>query len=399
LLSLPERQGALLLLTQRSEAPAERDPELSEARAKARELKSILDTAVDGVLLIDADARVLAANLSAEALFGYETEEIVGLALAELFALESRRTIGTYLDSVARGGIAGLLNDGREVVGRVRQGGLIPLFMTLGRIADEPTKFCAVFRDRTQWKRAEEELNSARRTAEQALTARSNFVAKISHELRTPLNTIIGFAELMMRERLGPLGNERYRTYMADIHACGSQVIALLDDLLDLSRIETGRLELTFAKVDLNELMAQCVAAMQPQANRERIIIRTALAPLAPAVAADAASLRQIVLNLLSNSIRFTGAGGQVIVSTALTDAGEAVMRVRDSGAGMSEQQIARALEPFQPGGGLPSGAGVGLPLTKALAEANRASFTIKSGVNSGTLVEIVFPATRVLSE
>jgi signal transduction histidine kinase len=145
------------------------------------------------------------------------------------------------------------------------------------------------------------------------------------------------------------------------------------------------------------------VALMQPQANRERIIIRTSLAqPLQP-VTADARSVRQIVLNLLSNSIKFTGAGGQVIVSTAQTDAGDVVLRVRDTGAGMSEQDIAIALEPFRQlatsarfGS---SGTGLGLPLTKALAEANRASFSIRSAVNAGTLVEVAFPATRVAAE
>ncbi len=142
---------------------------------------------------------------------------------------------------------------------------------------------------------------------------------------------------------------------------------------------------------------------MQPQANRERIIIRTSLAPKLPQVVADARSVRQIVLNLLSNSIKFTGAGGQVIVSTALNDDGEVAVRVRDTGVGMNEAEIQTALEPFRQlatssrwGS---SGTGLGLPLTKALAEANRASFNIKSAPNDGTLVEVVFPVTRVLAE
>jgi signal transduction histidine kinase len=144
-------------------------------------------------------------------------------------------------------------------------------------------------------------------------------------------------------------------------------------------------------------------ALLQPQANRERTIIRTSLAATLPQVVADARSVRQIVLNLLSNSIKFTGAGGQVIVSTALNDAGEVVLRVRDTGVGMSEQDIAIAMEPFRQlatsarfGSG---GTGLGLPLTKALAEANRASFAISSARNAGTLVEISFPSTRVLAE
>jgi signal transduction histidine kinase len=180
-------------------------------------------------------------------------------------------------------------------------------------------------------------------------------------------------------------------------------VVSLLNDLLDLSKIEAGKLELTFARVDLNMQVQQCVALMQPQANRERIIIRTSLAPTLPPVVADARSVRQIVINLLSNSVKFTGAGGQVIVSTTLNDNGEVVLRVRDTGVGMSEQDILVALEPFRQlatstrwGS---SGTGLGLPLTKALAEANRANFSITSRPNSGTLVEISFPSTRVLAE
>ncbi|MBX6426486.1 MAG: PAS domain S-box protein [Variibacter sp.] len=405
LLALPADLGLMLVLTQRADGEREAGFEsaLRAAEAQARELKSILDTATDGVLVVDAQARILSSNLSAEALFGYESDELKGRSFLDLFAPESQREAIDYLEGLTRRGVAGLLNDGREVIGRVRQGGLIPLFMTMGRIAEEPPKFCAVFRDLTPWKRAEEELVAAKREAGKASSAKSDVLARISHELRTPLNTIIGFAELMMQERLGPVGNERYSAYLKDIHTCGTQLIALLDDLLDLAKIEAGRLDLTFTKVDLNDVMQQCVAAMQPQANRERIIIRTALSQAMPPVVADARSVRQIVLNLLANSIKFTGAGGQVIVSTALTDAGEAVMRVRDTGLGMSEKQIEQALEPFRhfevDAPALPSGAGLGLPLTKALAEANRATFQIKSAVNAGTLVEIIFPANRVLAE
>jgi signal transduction histidine kinase len=154
--------------------------------------------------------------------------------------------------------------------------------------------------------------------------------------------------------------------------------------------------------VSINDLTQQCVAIMQPQANRERIIIRTSLSPRLPQVMADARSVRQIVLNLLSNSIKFTVAGGQVIVSTAVTDSGEVVLRVRDTGIGMSAKDIATALEPFRQVAtamrGRSGGTGLGLPLTKALAEANHATFHIKSAPNEGTLVEIAFPGARLLA-
>jgi PAS domain S-box-containing protein len=370
------------------------------AEAASRELESILETATDGVLVVDRDGIILSHNKSVEALFGLSAHEFTNRSFVDLFAPESHRPAQEYLNGLIRNGVASVLNDGREVIGRVREGGLMPLFMTIGRIGDD--KFCVVFRDITQWKRSEEDLTNAKREAEKASSAKSDFLAKVSHEIRTPLSAIIGFAEVMMEQRFGPVGNDRYVQYLKDIRTSGEHVISLVNDLLDLSKIEAGKLELNFASVSLSDVVNQCVAIMQPQANRERIIIRTSLMPTLPPVVADERSMRQIVLNLLSNSIKFTGAGGQVIVSTALTEHGEAILRVRDTGIGMSEKEIATAMEPFRQvvsSGRSDIGTGLGLPLTKALAEANRAAFTIKSAVDAGTLVEICFPATRVLAE
>jgi signal transduction histidine kinase len=236
--------------------------------------------------------------------------------------------------------------------------------------------------------------DEARHRAESANVAKSRFLAQMSHELRTPLNAIIGFSEVMIGERFGALGNERYREYMKDIRASGERVIAIVNDLLDLSRIETGKLDLAFTNQNLNELVESCVAVLQPQANRERIIIRTSLAHMLPPVIADARALRQIALNLIGNSIHLANAGGQVIVSTALSDFGEVVLRVRDTGHGLNDNEVAAALQPFRtaaPSDRAESSA-VSLSLTKALVEANRAKFQIKTGGRSGTLIEIVFP-------
>ena len=250
-------------------------------------------------------------------------------------------------------------------------------------------------------KKTEEELRTTAREAQKAASAKAEFVGKVSHEIRTPLNAITGFTEVIMAERFGPIGNERYREYLKDVHAAALHIVALLNDLLDLSKIESGQLNLNFANVSLNELTQQCVGIMQPQASRARIIIRTSLTPGLPQVVADERSLRQIVLNLLSNSIKFTGPGGQVIVSTACADNGEAVLRVRDTGIGMSEKDVEAVLEPFRQtataGSWGSGGTGLGLPLTKALAEANRAHFSIKSAPNAGTLIEVAFPLTRVV--
>jgi PAS domain S-box-containing protein len=375
---------------------------LQRLQNENQELRAILDTATDGVLVLDRGGRVLAANRSAEALFGYDATDFTEISFGDLFAPESRRSVTDYLERLARGAAAGILETGRDAIGRVKRGGLVPLYVTIGRIEDGE-KLCAVLRDVTAWKRTEEELINARQQAERASTAKSEFLAKISHEIRTPLNAIIGFSEVMIDERFGPVGNERYAQYLKDIHSSGGHLISLLNDLLDLSKIEAGKLELNFVSVNLNDLVQSCVAIMQEQANKERVIIRTSLPANLPQIVADARSVRQIALNLLSNSIKFTGAGGQVIVSTAINDDNEIVLRVRDTGVGMSEKELQTALEPFRQLATAArwgsSGTGLGLPITKALSEANHARFHITSQVDTGTLVEVAFPATRMLAQ
>jgi PAS domain S-box-containing protein len=362
--------------------------------ANAEELGAILDTAAEGVVMFDAVGNINSCNRSAEALFGYDGTEFVQRNLTELFAPESQRLVRDYLESVKGADIASLLDHGRDVLGSVRGGGLIPLSMTMGRTRPDSPNFFAVFRDQSQRRKSESELQQAQRLADRAANAKADMLARISHEVRTPLNAIIGFAEVMIGERFGALGNERYVEYMKDIRASGERVIAIINDLLDLSRIETGKLDLTFANQNLNDLVEQCVAVMQPQANRERIIIRTSLAHSLPPVIADARALRQIALNLIGNSIHLANAGGQVIVSTALSDFGEVVLRVRDTGHGLNDNEVAAAMEPFRtqpPSDQAPENSGVSLSLTKALVEANRAQFQIKTGPHSGTLIEVVF--------
>jgi len=374
------------------------EPDVTEpstvGHANAEELAAILDTTADGIVMFDAEGNINSANRSAEALFGYDGEELARRNLAELFAPESRHGVFEYLASIRASDAASLLDHGREVLGRESKGGMIPLSMTMGRTRADGPNFFAVFRDLSQARQNESELREARRLAERATAAKADVLARISHEVRTPLNAIIGFAEVMTGERFGSLGNERYREYMKDIRASGERVIAIINDLLDLSRIETGKLDLAFTNQNLNEIVESCVAVMQPQANRERIIIRTSLAHTLPPVIADARALRQIALNLIGNSIHLANAGGQVIVSTALSDFGEVMLRVRDTGHGLNDNEVAAALEPFRTPA--PSdqseSSRVSLSLTKALVEANRAKFQIKTGGRSGPLIEVVFP-------
>ncbi len=175
---------------------------------------------------------------------------------------------------------------------------------------------------------------------------RLDFLAKVSHEVRTPLNSIIGFTELMLQERLGPIGNPRYKGYIEDIHQSGLYALSLLNDLLDISKIEAGKFELDFTAVDLSDLVESCVNSLQPLAKRARIVLRTSLSHDLPLVVADPRRLKQILLNLLTNAIKFTKEGGQVIVSGTMVD-GELRLRVHDNGVGMTEDEIAYAMQPF----------------------------------------------------
>lgn len=386
-------------------APADAATSTAEFAAlekRVAEMRTIIDTATDGVVLITRDNTIRSISHPAEALFGVDSAAVEGQPFASLFAVESQKSASDYLAGLSDNGVASVLNDGREVIGREAEGGYIPLFMTIGRLPDD-SGYCAVVRDITQWKRAEEELTQARAVAERSSSQKTEFLARVSHEIRTPLNAIIGFSELMMDEKFGPIGSDRYRDYLRDINKSGNHVLDLVNDLLDISKIEAGEQEMNYESVSLNDTLAECVAMMQPQANRERVIIRSSLSSRLPEVVADLRSVRQIALNLLSNAIRYTQAGGQVIVSTSYEPSGEVVMRVRDTGIGMTLSEIDQALKPFKQINALKrgrhDGTGLGLPLTKAMVEANRAKFVIASTPGEGTLVEVTFPSTRVLAE
>jgi PAS domain S-box-containing protein len=356
--------------------------------ASAEDLAAILDTTAEGIVMFDAEGNIHACNRSAEALFGHDGAALVRHNLADLFAPESRRVVFEHLESIKGTGVA---KQGGDVLGRAAKGGIIRLSMTMGRTQPDGPNFFAVFRDPASSGKAESEPL----LPERAANTKADMLARISQEVRTPLNAILGLAEVMLGERFGALGDERYMAYTRDIRASGERVIAIISDLLELARLETGRLDLAFADQNLNEMVESCVSVMQPQANRERIIIRTSLAQALPPVVADGQALRQITLNLIGNSIHLANPAGQVIVSTALSDFGEVVLRVRDTGHGLNDNEIAAALAPYRnphASDGASDGSAVNLSLTKALVEANRARFHIKTGGRSGTLIEVIFP-------
>jgi PAS domain S-box-containing protein len=368
------------------------------------ELRAILDTATDGIITLDRDGKIHTFSAGAEAIFGYRIAEVADKPFGDLLEPESRKVLRDYLSALQGPGLASVFNDGREVNAIVKQGGSVPLFLTIGPLQSLASRaaFCAVVRDITQWKRTEAELREAKEVAEATSRQKSEFLARISHELRTPLNAIMGFSEVMRLERFGEIKNDKYRGYVNDIHSSGGLLLSLINDLLDLSKVEAGQLELNFTAVDLSDTADGAIKMLQEAATGARVVIRKAMPGDLPNVVADQRSMRQIMLNILSNAIKFTDPGGQVIVSAQMNKTGELKLRVKDTGIGMNAEQLRDALEPFKrvmTEGREVQGTGLGLPLTKALAEANRTKFDISSEPRKGTLIELTFPTTRVLAE
>jgi PAS domain S-box-containing protein len=369
------------------------ESEVRRHAARALDAPTMLDKASDGVVTIDRDGAILSVSRRAGALLGYEEAEIVREAFALLLSPESRDAAGEHLAANWDASPSDPARTNLEVVTQERRGRQNHLLLTIvdAGVADQRL---VVLRDLTDWAASLRDAQTARGEAERASTLKSDMLSAISHEIRTPLNAILGFAEVMRDERFGPIGNERYKQYVNDIHLSGGHVLSLVNDLLDLSKIEAGKFDLDFLPLDANRIIQECVALMQPHAARERIIVRLSLFDKLPPVVADERSLRQIVLNLMSNAVKFNEPGGQVIVSTAVSEAHQAVIRVRDTGIGMSESELVAALEPFRQVSSKRrvGGTGLGLPLTKALVEANRAAFSINSRKEQGTLVELTFP-------
>lgn len=342
-------------------------------------MHALLDAVGDALLIVDANGSIEFANRAAATLFGRGADALVQTRAADLLTPASADQFGTWLASP----------DGASHDIEMQNG--TPLTV---RLTPAPGSSVGLILQNVEAQRRQDlDLAIARRDATRTAAEKTTILSRISDELRAPLTAIIGFADVMIDQRFGPLGNERYGEYLKDIRGCGERVIAIVDDLLDLASVESGKRDLEFTNQDLNELVEQCVAAMQPQANRERIIIRSSLSHVLPPVLADARALRQIVVNLIGNSIHLANAGGQVIVSTAASQDGEVTLRVRDSGHGLNDNEVASALAPFRAAEDADEPAAIRLSLTRALVHANRARFSVKAAPYSGTLIEVAFAA------
>lgn len=243
--------------------------------------------------------------------------------------------------------------------------------------------------------------DEARRRAEEANLAKSRFLASMSHELRTPLNAILGFSEVMASEILGPLNNPLYKEYSADINRSGQHLLDLINEILDLSRIEAGRYELQEEAVSLLEIAEDCIGMIQLRARGKNIRITQQFERSLPHVWADEKALRQVVLNLLSNAVKFTPQGGEISIKAGWTARGGQYVSIRDNGPGIPEEEIPVVLSAFGQGSiaikSAEQGTGLGLPIVQAILSKHDGHFVLKSKLREGTEAIAILPAKRIL--
>ncbi len=258
-------------------------------------------------------------------------------------------------------------------------------------------KMVAEVRDR---RRAEGEMREAKEIAELASRSKTEFLANMSHELRTPLNAVIGFSDLILKQANGPVGTPKYIEYAEGINQSGQHLLDIINDLLDLSKIEAARQTLSESIVDIADAVQVCRRLVQTRADDGNVQVGVKRATNPLRLRADRRLLKQILLNIMSNAVKFTGPGGRVTVETELAPDGQATIRVSDTGIGIKAQDLRRIMQPFQQVDGSSArrheGTGLGLSLAKAMTELHGGTLDLQSEFGAGTVVTLVFPKERV---
>jgi PAS domain S-box-containing protein len=380
--------------------------DLSERRAAETALRAsearnaaILSAAAEGIIAVEVGGRMETVNAAAGRIFGYDPAELIGQSLSMLIPAMSGEAHGC--PALGDRGDPDRSGRKREVIGRRRDGGEFPLEMGVSILEQAGGRlFIAVIADITRRKEVEAALRGAKLDAEAANQAKTQFLAHMSHELRTPLNAIIGFSDMMKYEMMGSL-SPVYLDYARNINDSGRQLIAIIDDLLDVSRLQLGKFTLNDSLVDLHSAVAGALAMMRPRAEDGGVELREGVAESLPKVRGDARAIRQVLINLMSNAVKFTPRGGTVRVSAESTVDGRVLLAVADTGRGIPPEMIGHVLDPFHHADAFTAsktrGIGLGLPICRWLMELHGGSLTIESTIPVGTTVIAGFPKERVV--
>jgi signal transduction histidine kinase len=266
--------------------------------------------------------------------------------------------------------------------------------------AGRAVRMIGTTQDVTEDKAAEQALLQAKQAAETANRAKSSFLATMSHELRTPLNAVIGFAQLLQQERFGPAGYDKYKEYITYIRESGEHLLAMINDILDLSRVESGQSALNESEIDLADLVKRTTALMEAKVRDAGLHLELRLPESLPMLFGDERAIKQILLNLVANALKFTTPGGRVVVELARS--GDALeLSVADTGIGIAVADQKRVFEPFvQVESELNrrfEGTGLGLPLVRSLAEQHGGRIVLESAPGEGTRVAVRFPGSRLV--
>ncbi|HEY3175800.1 MAG TPA: response regulator [Candidatus Polarisedimenticolia bacterium] len=348
-----------------------RTAELKASEARAR---SILDTAVDGIIMIDTAGSVEWFNPAAERMFGYAAEEVIGRSVNMLMPTPYREEHDGYLHRYLESGARRLVGIRREFLGRRKDGSTLPVDIGIGEVREgSRTSFTAVVRDITLRKQAEEDLRAAKEAAEEATKIKSNFLATMSHEIRTPMNGVIGMTGLLLDTKL----DEEQRKYAETVRSSGQALLTLINDILDFSKIEAGKLQLEVINFDLRTAVEEAVELLAERAFTKKLEIASLVHHDVPlAVRGDPGRLRQILINLIGNAIKFTSSGEVIVRARQETrTANDVVVRfeVTDTGLGISGDSQAKLFQPFSQADSSTTrkfgGTGLGLAISRQLVE------------------------------
>ncbi len=366
------------------------------------DLRALLDAAPDATVVVRDDGVIEHANQRCEALLGYRPEELVGRSVEELIPRALRTSHAAHRQHYHQAPVPRSMGVGLELAALHRDGRSIPVEISLSPVYTTRRRWvCAALRDMT-WRRSREvELEAARRSADLANAAKSEFLASMSHELRTPLNAILGFAQLLQRDKKHPI-SERQHHWVEHVLRGGQHLLRLIDDVLDLARIESGRLLLSPEPVAVDAVLDEVLTTLAPIAERGGIELgSSATSPELPAAQADRTRLAQILLNYGSNAIKYGRAGGRVTF-TSYASAGRVRVTVSDTGIGIPEEKQALLFQPFQRAGqetGTIEGTGIGLAICKRLAEAMHGSVGFRSTPGQGSEFWVELPVSAVQPE